>query len=99
MDAGGRCSVWGGDPAGEMKRVLSAVGLAVDPYNFGAIDALPVRGSSTHLGSGRGSVHWDPVPRMSSFNPTQRWRGWDASARELFSAVEGAQLSRLGYEG
>jgi hypothetical protein len=85
-------------PGAEMRRIMRSTGLDEHRYDFDAVEKLPVRGSSTHLGQGRSDVHWDPVPRTQSFRSVQRWKSWDARARRQFSAVAGPQLSRLGYE-
>lgn len=84
-------------PGSEIRRVLRATGLPEDRFDFDAVESMPVRGSSSHRGSGREEIHWDPVPRGPSFKPTQRWKKWDPPSRRAFSAVAGRQLSRLGY--
>lgn len=86
------------DPAGEMTRLLRSLRLPHAGYDYAALDSMPIRGSSTYRGKQTDSVHWDPVPRGPSFNPTQRWRDWDAPSRDVFIEVAGEQLVLLGYE-
>lgn len=85
-------------PVEQMSRVLHALRLKPSRYDFGGMEHIPVRGSSTHRGEDSDNVHWNPVPRAANFKPTQRWKTWDAHARRLFLSVAGVQLETLGYE-
>lgn len=78
--------------------VLDYAGLAPDRFDFSAAAALPVRGSSSHLGPGRTSVHWEPVPRDASFRPLERWRSWDEGKLARFEWIAGQEARALGYE-
>jgi len=78
-----------------MSRVFAAFGLDPDGFSPEAVDALPVRGSSTLTETG--TLHWQPVERSAGFDPRERWRSWDAQRHRRFNAVAGASQRRLGY--
>lgn len=85
-------------PAEVMRELCDRSGLDPERYPFAEIDRLPVRGSST-LRSEQGSeIHWTPVERADSFDPRERWSGWDAHTHRRFAAVAGAQQRALGYD-
>ena len=81
-----------------MMQVLDFLGLSWAAFDFSEADALPVRGSSFHRGAGRSAVHWDPVPKDSSFQPLQRWSSWDEGKLERFEWIAGRESRDLGYE-
>lgn len=81
-----------------MTGVLDFAGLSRDGFDFSAAEALPVRGSSSHLGPGRTSVHWEPVSKNASFRPLQRWESWDEDRRARFEWLAGREARALGYE-
>lgn len=85
-------------PADVMRRLCVTTGLDVDRYPFDAIDALPVRGSSTLRVAGEGAIHWAPTERAADFDPHARWQSWDDHRHRRFAAVAGAQQRALGYE-
>jgi hypothetical protein len=81
-----------------MTGVLDFAGLSWDGFDFSAAEDLPVRGSSSHLGPGRTSVHWEPVAKSASFRPLQRWESWDEDRRARFEWLAGREARALGYE-
>jgi protein-tyrosine sulfotransferase len=81
-----------------MTSVLEFAGLSRDGFDFAAAEELPVRGSSSHLGPGRTSVHWEPVSKNASFRPLQRWESWDEDRRARFEWLAGREARALGYE-
>lgn len=81
-----------------MAGVLDFAGLSPDKFDFSAAEELPVRGSSSHRGPGRTSVHWEPVPRDASFRPLQRWESWDEARSARFEWIAGREARALGYE-
>jgi hypothetical protein len=87
-----------GDMRKTMTRVFDFADLPVDKFDFSAAEALPVRGSSAHLGPGRTSVHWDPVTRDESFRPLERWASWDDAMLARFAWIAGRESGALGYE-
>jgi hypothetical protein len=81
-----------------MTGVLDFAGLSRDGFDFSAAEDLPVRGSSSHLGPGRTSVHWEPVAKGASFRPLQRWESWNEDRRARFEWLAGREARALGYE-
>ena len=69
----------------------------LDPqeYPLEAIDAIPVRGSSS-LASRRG-VSWRPAPKPEGYSPLGHWREWPAWRKFLFKRIAGKALLDLGY--
>jgi protein-tyrosine sulfotransferase len=74
---------------------LDLDGRALD---FDAAFRLPVRGSSVFHGTDRDTVHWDPVAKDDSFDPTSRWRDWTPRMHERFAWIAGNELEYLGYK-
>ena len=69
----------------------------LDPvsYDFQALEALPVRGSSaskTDL-----SQRWQPEQKSAGFNPVGRWQSWPDARKKRFNEIAGATLQRAGY--
>jgi len=89
------------DLIGDLRRTLTAVlrfvELDEDDFDFGAAADLPVRGSSSYFGTGRDSVHWDPVPAGPDFDPRERWRTWTPEMHERFDWIAGKPSRYLGY--
>jgi hypothetical protein len=81
-----------------MTGVLEFAGLSRDGFDFSAAEDLPVRGSSSHLGPDRTSVHWEPVAKSASFRPLQRWDSWDEDRAARFEWLAGREARALGYE-
>jgi hypothetical protein len=73
--------------------------LGLDPavFDFASAERLPVRGSSFFFGDQHRRVHWEPVDRDVSFDPKERWRGWDAATLNRFNWLAGDELERFGY--
>ncbi len=84
-------------PRKAMARLLQAVGLPLECYDFAAAASLPIRGSSTFRGGDATPVHWHPVPRTESFQPTNHWNGWTDHDRDTFLSLAARQLRRAGY--
>jgi len=85
------------DCASELRRILAFTGLDADAYDFDAVEALPVRGSSTFRGA-RKDVNWRPVERSAAFSPLKRWRDWPADLHDRFNYLGGAELAAFGYD-
>jgi hypothetical protein len=81
-----------------MAGVLDFAGLSQEKFDYSSAEALPVRGSSFHLGPGRTSVHWEPVPKDASFRPLERWQSWDEKMVARFEWIAGQEARALGYE-
>lgn len=84
-------------PHETMRRLCAATGLDADRYPYDEIDRLPVRGSSTITSDGT-EVHWTPVERTATFDPSERWSSWDDHRHRRFAEVAGEQQLALGYE-
>jgi hypothetical protein len=85
-------------PTEVMRQLCLTTGLEVERYPFDEIAAVPVRGSSTlRSDQGESEIHWTPVERSDSFNPTERWRSWDDHLHRRFAAVAGPAQEALGY--
>jgi protein-tyrosine sulfotransferase len=87
------------DLQGSLTPILRFLDLDEDAFDFQAATELPVRGSSAYFGPGHDSVHWDPVPRGTDFDPTERWRAWDRERHDRFEWIAGKQLRFFGYRG
>ena len=85
------------DLKGTMLEVLRFAQLDDHAFEIQAASELPVRGSSAYFGSGRDSVHWDPVMRGPDFDPKERWRSWTPDLHERFEWIAGRQLGYFGY--
>jgi sulfotransferase family protein len=85
------------DIDGALPKILAFLELDGERFDWDAASQLPVRGSSTYLGAGRDSIHWDPVPRGPDFDPLGRWRSWSREQHRRFEWIAGDQLRRLGY--
>jgi hypothetical protein len=77
--------------------IIRFLDLDEEAFDFQAAAELPVRGSSAYFGLGHDSVHWDPVPRGTDFDPTERWREWNRERHERFEWIAGDQLRYFGY--
>jgi Sulfotransferase family len=87
------------DLKGSLSGILRFLELDEDAYDLEAAAQLPVRGSSFYFGSGRVSVHWEPVERGPDFDPKERWRSWSPQMHERFEWIAGEQMRFLRYEG
>jgi len=85
------------DLKGTMLEILRFAQLDDVSFDLQAASELPVRGSSSYFGSGRDSVHWDPVARGPDFDPKDRWRSWSADMHERFEWIAGRQSRYFGY--
>lgn len=81
-----------------MLEILRFTQLDDEAFDLRAASELPVRGSSSYFGSGRDSVHWEPVARGPDFDPKERWRSWSPDLHERFEWIAGGQLRYFGYE-
>jgi Sulfotransferase family len=86
------------DLSGSLSNILRFLDLDQEEFDFDAAATVPVRGSSSYFGSGRTSVHWDPVPKGPDFDPKERWRSWSPDLHERFEWIAGRQLRYFGYE-
>jgi hypothetical protein len=84
-----------GDLERELSRVLEALGLSPDNYDFAAAKALPVRGSSAQ--ASEHGVSWDAARPAGPFDPLGRWRSWDRGRHRRFNWLAGQAAVGLGY--
>ena len=82
----------------ELRGLLAYLELDLDCYDMEAARTAPVRGSSVFFGTGRSAVHWEPVPKDSTFSRRERWHSWPQHRRDRFEWIAGEQLRRFGYE-
>ncbi|MCP8939770.1 sulfotransferase [Alsobacter sp. SYSU M60028] len=83
------------DTEATVRDLLAHCGLDAVRYDFDALHALPVRGSSaskTDL-----SKRWQGEQKSASFNPVGRWRDWPEARKRRFNDIAGATLERAGY--
>jgi protein-tyrosine sulfotransferase len=85
------------DLGGSLSKILFFLELDEGGFDWDGATRLPVRGSSTYLGPGHHSIHWDPIPRGPDFDPLERWRVWSQEQHLRFEWIAGDQLRRLGY--
>jgi hypothetical protein len=84
------------DPEGQLRAIFQFLSLDAGGYDFEAARNLPVRGSSA-FGRQQSKVHWDTVPKDSSFAPKERWHSWSAEQVNRFNWLAGDELVELGY--
>jgi sulfotransferase family protein len=84
------------DTEAQLRAVFEFLRLDATRYDFAAARNLPVRGSSA-FGRQDGKVHWEVVPKDTTFTPKERWRSWSAAQRERFEWLAGEQLADFGY--
>lgn len=84
------------DPQRTLGDLCGLMGIAADDLDVGAVERLPARGSST-LDGGRG-LHWQPVERDGSFDPTTRAVELTRRQEERFWWAAGDCMRHLGYE-
>lgn len=83
-------------PEGTVRAILRHAGLDAERYDFDALRALPVRGSSASTATG--DARWSTGERPKDFRPVGRWDGsWTDRQKARFKAVAGATLIRAGY--
>jgi hypothetical protein len=85
------------DSDAAVRRILAFLRLDPARYDFSAMTALPVRGSSA-VRDKASSLHWEPVRRTKDFNPLDRWAHWGTARHERFNWIAGKYLPSLGYE-
>ncbi len=81
------------DPLGNMKVVLSKLGLTVEEYPFGSVEKVPLLGTSESK-----VVHWEPEAKPSDFSSVGRWKKWTPAQQQDFMDIAGASLRQLGYK-
>ena len=84
-----------GDTEATVRSLLAHAKLDPVSYDFQALEALPVRGSSaskTDL-----SQRWQPEQKSAGFNPVGRWQSWPDARKKRFNEIAGATLQRAGY--
>jgi protein-tyrosine sulfotransferase len=84
------------DTEGQLRPILTFLGLDPAGYDFEATRSLPVRGSSA-FGRQGSEVHWEPVAKDATFAPKERWRSWPDEQLERFDWLAGDRLRSLGY--
>lgn len=84
------------DTEAQLRAVFEFLRLDPERYDFAAARNLPVRGSSA-FGLHDGKVHWQVVPKDTTFTPKERWRAWNAAQCERFEWLAGEQLVDFGY--
>lgn len=84
------------DQAGEIRRVLVALGLDLDVYPFARLEQLPVFGSSA--GRSKGEWRWQQATRDAGFNPIGRYADWPDRRKRTFDHLAGNTLRRAGYQ-
>jgi hypothetical protein len=85
------------DPEPQLRRIFAFTGLDAERYDFGAVERLPVRGSSTFRPES-GNLNWEPVAQSEDFNPLERWRSWTPARHARFNWLAGRELEAFGYE-
>ncbi|WP_282119674.1 sulfotransferase family protein [Ruegeria atlantica] len=84
------------DTHGNVRKVLSHVGLFEDRFPWDEIDKMPVRGSSRSKVSN--DDRWKPEAKSADFNPVKRWASWSDSKKARFDRLAGSALELAGYE-
>lgn len=83
-------------PADMTRKLIAHAGLDPDGYDFGKVDAMPVRGSSRSTKAV--GEKWQPEEKTADFNPVRRWAAWSDARKARFDRISGAVLEAAGYE-
>lgn len=84
------------DPATVLHGLFPKLGLDPDVYDFDAVRALPVRGSS-HLGRVGDGTSWSPVAPKAGFDPLSRGRDLPERVRQRILWRALPEMKLLGY--
>ncbi len=84
------------DPHGKLRALFEFAGVDPTRYDVGAVDDLPVLGSSQFYGNE--GKQWQRVERTELFDPLERFNEWPRALLERFDWVAGEEARALGYE-
>lgn len=84
------------DKGGALRAIFAWMGIEPGAID-GAIEHLPIYGSSTHSRGDGGAVEWKPVEADGSFDPTSRPLDWSDAQKRIFTRTCGAANRRQGY--
>lgn len=86
------------DKRGAVATVKAWLGEAMTEADAGALENVPVFGSSTHSKrTAGGGVDWTPVAADAKFDPTSRPLDWSPAQRRTFERVCGDLNAAMGY--
>ena len=80
----------------ELKKILKFLDLSIDLFPWQELENLPILGSS-EFKNGQGEVHWDPLIKSKSFQPSRKWKNWDNGKKRAFKRIAGDLLIRQGF--
>lgn len=80
----------------EVRKILAFLDLDPALYDFDAMRALPIFGSSQIVSEGARNVHWEGN-QFADFDPNQRWANWEQGLHERFNRIAGAAMVQFGY--
>ena len=89
------------NPRPMAERIFSFMEVPYDDAILEAVENADVVGSSFYGSSGREDArkpNWTATPKTEAFQPTGRWKRWNAAEKALFNRLAGPQLVRMGYE-
>lgn len=84
------------DKGGALRKIFDWMGIEPGVID-GAIEHLPIYGSSTHSRGTGGAVDWKPVEADGSFDPTSRPLDWTEAQKRVFARTCGEANRRQGY--
>lgn len=84
------------DPVRELSRIFTGVGVDPGRYDFDAVTALPVRGSS-ELGGERHAINWEPMAPTEAFDPAARGKELAPDVLRRLRWLAAAEMTRFGY--
>jgi hypothetical protein len=85
------------DPKAEMAKILRALDLDLDAYDFSQIESLPVFGSG-NVRNEAGEWEWKISPPNPDTGRVERWQDWSREEHERFNWITGDALRAFGYE-
>ncbi|NNK78437.1 MAG: sulfotransferase [Litoreibacter sp.] len=83
------------EPEVNCRRLLDHAGLDPAHYDFDALAALPVRGSSRSTAPE--GERWKPEQKSEDFQPVRRWESWSAQNKARFGRIAGDMLEAASY--
>ena len=83
------------DAPKQLRRIFEFLEIPADDYPWDSLASVPVLGSSTMKKDDQ--VHWKPVRKPKSFNPTGKWVAWSNYEKRVFKRYANDLLIELGY--
>lgn len=84
------------NPEASLREIFAFLDVSPEAYPYDSLAEIPVLGSSSMKAGDR--VHWKPMSKPASFNPTGKWMDWSKHQRAVFKKYAGEALLKMKYE-